>query len=52
MEQWSSGVVEQWNVGIVPACPAHGRDRLPAGRQGVGRQGILGYNEQNNWDKA
>jgi len=23
-----------------PACPALGRDRLPAGRQGAGRQGM------------
>jgi len=23
-----------------PACPALGRDRLPAGRQGAGRQGL------------
>jgi len=24
----------------LPACPALGRDRLPAGRQGAGRQGV------------
>ena len=24
----------------MPACPALGRDRLPAGRQGAGRQGL------------
>ena len=33
-------------IGGVSACPAFGRDRLPAGRQGAGRQEETQYKEK------